>query len=102
MGRYSLLTTHYVLFYSLLTTHYSLLTTHYSPPTTHYSQVAVLVDSSKLVCSSPPRAGSHVDLLSLAINGQQFIRTTLTFEYYRQPTAQAETQTLTGTPTASN
>ena len=47
--------------------------------------VAVLVDAAQLVCLSPPRAGAQTDQLSIAINGQQFLRTSLALQFYEQP-----------------
>ena len=46
---------------------------------------ATLVSSTELVCSTLPQSGTSTDVLSLAINGQQFVKTLLNLQYYTQP-----------------
>ena len=46
---------------------------------------ATLVSPDRLVCATLPRAGANFETVSIAINGQQFVRTQLALRYYAQP-----------------
>ena len=46
---------------------------------------ALTVAANRLECRTPPRGGSPIDELSVAINGQEFVKVRLELRYYEQP-----------------
>ena len=55
--------------------------------TVYRETTALLITTDLLVCPTPPRGTAEVDVISIGINGQQFVRTQLQLIYYQQPGA---------------